>query len=101
MSTIGASTPPVNMMHPIIMIHPLTTCHINTLCYYTLLSFFTVSIQSTLSTPSTHPLHQQVPVFIVGMLRSGSTLLETMLNVHDDVVGLGEHSFFASHQVGS
>lgn len=40
----------------------------------------------------------KVPVFIVGMLRSGSTLLETMLDAHPDVVGIGEHSFFSSHQ---
>jgi tetratricopeptide (TPR) repeat protein len=40
----------------------------------------------------------KVPVFIVGMLRSGSTLLETMLDAHADVVGLGEHSYFSFHQ---
>ena len=37
------------------------------------------------------------PVFIVGMMRSGSTLLETMLDAHDNVIGLGEDSLFNSN----
>jgi hypothetical protein len=32
------------------------------------------------------------PVFIVGMMRSGSTLLEHLLDAHSDVVGIGEDS---------
>ena len=36
------------------------------------------------------------PVFIVGMMRSGSTLLETMLDAHHQVWGLGEDSIFNS-----
>lgn len=36
----------------------------------------------------------KVPVFIVGMMRSGSTLLETMLNAHKDMWGIGEESIF-------
>jgi len=35
-----------------------------------------------------------VPVFIVGMMRSGSTLLETMLDAHPKVFGIGEDSVF-------
>jgi tetratricopeptide (TPR) repeat protein len=37
------------------------------------------------------------PVFIVGMMRSGSTLLETMLDAHENVIGLGEDSLFNSN----
>lgn len=37
------------------------------------------------------------PVFIVGMMRSGSTLLETMLDAHDGIIGLGEDSIFNSN----
>lgn len=33
-------------------------------------------------------------VFIVGMMRSGSTLVETMLDAHNDVWGMGEDSVF-------
>jgi hypothetical protein len=40
------------------------------------------------------------PVFIVGLPRCGSTLLETILNVHPDVVGLGEESIFNSGLTG-
>eukprot|EP01042_Synura_sphagnicola_P000181 gene181-182_t len=39
-------------------------------------------------------LSSMVPIFIVGMMRSGSTLLETMLDAHKDVVGIGEESVF-------
>jgi len=35
-------------------------------------------------------LSSMVPIFIVGMMRSGSTLLETMLDAHKDVVGIVE-----------
>lgn len=35
-----------------------------------------------------------VPVFIVGFVRSGSTLLERVLDAHPDVVGTGEDSVF-------
>ena len=34
------------------------------------------------------------PVFIIGMMRSGSTLLETMLNAHQEIWGMGENSIF-------
>lgn len=37
------------------------------------------------------------PVFIVGMMRSGSTLLETMLDAHEGIIGLGEDSIFNSN----
>ncbi len=35
-----------------------------------------------------------VPIFIVGFLRSGSTLLEHVLDAHPGVVGIGEDSVF-------
>lgn len=38
-----------------------------------------------------------VPVFVVGMMRSGSTLLESMLDSHSDIVGIGEESIFNAH----
>jgi tetratricopeptide (TPR) repeat protein len=37
-----------------------------------------------------------VPVFIVGFFRSGSTLLETMLDAHPQIWGMGEESVFAN-----
>jgi tetratricopeptide (TPR) repeat protein len=37
-----------------------------------------------------------VPVFILGMPRSGTTLLEQMLNAHPEVVGIGEDSHFGA-----
>jgi hypothetical protein len=36
-----------------------------------------------------------VPVFIIGFFRSGSTLLETMLDAHRDVYSVAEYSSFA------
>mmetsp|Transcript_2943 Transcript_2943/g.4462 ORF Transcript_2943/g.4462 Transcript_2943/m.4462 type:complete len:1306 (-) Transcript_2943:83-4000(-) len=39
----------------------------------------------------------RTPIFIVGMMRSGSTLLETILDAHPSVYGLGEDSVFNSH----
>jgi tetratricopeptide (TPR) repeat protein len=37
------------------------------------------------------------PIFIVGMMRSGSTLLETMLDSTDSIWGMGEDSVFNSN----
>lgn len=37
------------------------------------------------------------PIFIIGMFRSGSTLLETMLHSHPKIWGLGENSAFQSY----
>ena len=37
---------------------------------------------------------QTTPVFIVGMMRSGSTLLEQILTSHSRVHGMGEDSVF-------
>lgn len=42
--------------------------------------------------PVGHP--SKVPIFIVGMMRSGSTLLETMLDAHPEIWGMGEDSIF-------
>lgn len=39
----------------------------------------------------------RVPVFIIGMMRSGSTLLETILDSHSSIWGLGEDSIFNAH----
>ena len=36
----------------------------------------------------------KLPVFIVGFFRSGSTLLETMLDAHPSIWGMGEESVF-------
>lgn len=36
----------------------------------------------------------RTPVFIIGFVRSGSTLLERVLDAHPDVVGMGEDSVF-------
>ncbi len=37
---------------------------------------------------------EPVPIFIVGMLRSGSTLIEQILSSHPAIFGAGEHSTF-------
>ena len=39
----------------------------------------------------------KVPIFIVGMMRSGSTLTETMLDAHSEIWGMGEDSVFNSN----
>lgn len=39
-------------------------------------------------------LKTKTPIFIVGMMRSGSTLVETMLDSHKDMWGMGEDSIF-------
>mmetsp|Transcript_24809 Transcript_24809/g.71718 ORF Transcript_24809/g.71718 Transcript_24809/m.71718 type:complete len:530 (-) Transcript_24809:57-1646(-) len=36
----------------------------------------------------------EVPIFIIGFVRSGSTLLERILDAHPEIVGLGENSVF-------
>jgi tetratricopeptide (TPR) repeat protein len=36
----------------------------------------------------------QVPIFIIGFVRSGSTLLERILDAHPQIVGTGENSVF-------
>lgn len=38
-----------------------------------------------------------IPIFVLGMMRSGSTLLESMLDSHSDIVGIGEESIFNAH----
>ena len=39
----------------------------------------------------------KIPVFIVGFFRSGSTLLETMLDAHRNVWGMVEETVFVPH----
>jgi len=39
----------------------------------------------------------EMPIFIVGMIRSGTTLLEQILSSHLDVEGAGEVEFWAGH----
>ena len=41
-----------------------------------------------------HGISSRVPIFIVGMMRSGSTLLESMLYAHPDIYTVGEESIF-------
>ena len=41
--------------------------------------------------------NSRIPVFIVGFFRSGSTLLETMLDAHKNIWGMGEESVFIFH----
>ncbi|MGE5626399.1 MAG: tetratricopeptide repeat-containing sulfotransferase family protein [Bacillota bacterium] len=41
-------------------------------------------------TPPVAPSHGPLPLFIVGMLRSGTTLVERVLASHPQVIGLGE-----------
>lgn len=36
----------------------------------------------------------KIPIFIVGFFRSGSTLLESLLDKHEDIWGMGENSVF-------
>jgi tetratricopeptide (TPR) repeat protein len=43
------------------------------------------------------PVSQSAPIFICGMFRSGSTLLEQMLAAHPDVSAGGELNFFNQH----
>ncbi|CAB9512435.1 Inherit from NOG: sulfotransferase [Seminavis robusta] len=44
--------------------------------------------------PSDVGSKSEVPVFIVGFVRSGSTLLERVLDAHPNIVGTGEDSVF-------
>lgn len=46
--------------------------------------------------PSAEPATDKVPLFIVGMYRSGTTLMEQMLDASPQVRGLGELADFAS-----
>jgi len=39
----------------------------------------------------------RVPVFIIGMMRSGSTLLESMLFAHPEILSIGEESVLVPH----
>jgi len=41
------------------------------------------------------------PIFVLGMIRSGTTLLEQMLSAHPSVVGAGELSFWMDHSAES
>ena len=45
-------------------------------------------------TDRSHGIPSRVPIFIVGMMRSGSTLLESMLYAHPDIYTVGEESTF-------
>lgn len=44
----------------------------------------------------TSGIDSQVPVFILGMPRSGTTLLEQILHSHPDIVGIGEDIHFCN-----
>lgn len=45
---------------------------------------------SVLQPPASTAARLRIPIFIVGMHRSGTTLLEQLLDGHDDVRGIGE-----------
>ncbi len=56
---------------------------------------FAPSFWDTLPSQARQDLDGKVsPIFIIGMMRSGSTLLETMLDAHEHVWGMGEDSVF-------
>jgi len=57
-------------------------------------SIFKATFWDGLITPAVKKKSSTFPIFIVGMMRSGSTLLETMLDAHSEVWGMGEDSFF-------
>ena len=61
------------------------------------ISQFTGIFQSPASWPQGVGTSHQTPVFIIGMMRSGSTLLEQILSTHSMVFGAGEDSVFGSH----
>lgn len=42
-----------------------------------------------------------VPIFVVGMLRSGTTLLDQILSSHPEVGSVGEQGFWLSHRASS
>ena len=56
-------------------------------------SVFTATFWDTLPNID-HMRTSNFPIFIVGMMRSGSTLLETMLDAHKNIYGMGEDSMF-------
>ena len=66
------------------MLHPAIAC-------------FVVPRASCLLHPPTHPPTALAPrpIFIVGMPRSGSTLLEQVLSTHSQVWGAGEDTLLA------
>jgi tetratricopeptide (TPR) repeat protein len=46
------------------------------------------------SFPDVSSLATTIPIFVIGMMRSGSTLMETILDSHPNIRGMGEDSFF-------
>jgi tetratricopeptide (TPR) repeat protein len=59
----------------------------------TLKHLSTVFTKDVLESGSRHGTASQVPVFVVGMPRSGTTLIEQVLASHPDVFGAGELSY--------
>eukprot|EP01033_Poteriospumella_lacustris_P018473 gene18473-13293_t len=54
-------------------------------------------LPATATTSSAREAHAIQPIFVIGMMRSGSTLLETILDTHPLIWGMGEDSVFNSN----
>ncbi len=53
--------------------------------------------QEFLQSASTWGLQSELPVFVVGMLRSGTTLVEQILTAHPHIEGVGERPDLSQH----
>jgi hypothetical protein len=52
------------------------------------------SAQSGIDPAASHPDHNKdAPIFVTGMPRSGTTLIEQIIAAHSDVTSMGETGF--------